>query len=81
MEADASVEKVTGHMHQLRTEMAALDAEKLTAQGHIADLRVLHAAAQGDRNRKLQDMDLIREDTKRQVRWSGIPISFRIFHS
>ena len=66
VEADASVEKVTSQMHELRTEMAALEAEKITAQSHIADLRVLHAAAQGDRNRKLQDMDLIREDTKRQ---------------
>jgi len=50
----------------LRTEMAALEAEKLTAQSHIADLRILHAAAQGDRNRKLQDIDLIRADTQRQ---------------
>ena len=63
IDADASVEKVTGRMQALRTEMAALDAEKLTAQGHIADLRILHAAAQGDRNRKLQDIDLIQEDT------------------
>ena len=66
IDADASVEKVTSRMHELRTEMAALEAEKLTAQGHIADLRILHAAAQGDRNRKLQDIDLIQEDTLRQ---------------
>ncbi len=66
VEADASVEKITDQMHALRTEMAALEAEKLTAQSHIADLRVLHAAAQGDRNRKLQDIDLIRADTQHQ---------------
>ena len=66
IDADASVEKITDRMQTLRTEMAALDAEKLTAQGHIADLRILHAAAQGDRNRKLQDIDLIQEDTLRQ---------------
>ena len=66
LEADASLEKVTDAMQQLRTEMAALDAERLTAQNHIADLRILHAAAQGDRERKLRDMDLIREDTQHQ---------------
>ncbi|MBE6983816.1 MAG: chromosome segregation protein SMC [Ruminococcaceae bacterium] len=66
VEADASVEKVTDSMQALRTEMAALDAERLTAQNHIADLRVLHAAAQGDRDRKLRDIDLIQEDTLRQ---------------
>ncbi len=66
IDADASVEKVTGAMQTIRTEMAALDAERLTARNHIADLRVLHTAAQGDREKKLRDIDLIREDSLRQ---------------
>jgi len=66
LDADASVEKVTSSMQQLRTDMAALDAERITAQNHIADLRALYVAAEGDRTRKLQDIDLIVEDTRRQ---------------
>ncbi len=66
LDADASVEKVTSAMQQLRTDMAALDAERITAQNHIADLRALYVAAEGDRTRKLRDIDLILEDTRRQ---------------
>ena len=66
LDADASVEKVTSTMQQLRTDMAALDAERITAQNHIADLRALYMAAEGDRTRKLRDIDLIMEDTRHQ---------------
>jgi len=66
LDADASLEKVTATMQQLRTEMAALDAERITAQNHIADLRALYMAAEGDRTRKLRDIDLILEDTRHQ---------------
>ena len=66
LDADASVEKVAETMQQLRTDMAALDAERITAQNHIADLRALYVAAEGDRTRKLRDIDLIVEDTRRQ---------------
>ena len=66
VDADASVEKITETMQQLRTDMAALDAERITAQNHIADLRALYVAAEGDRTRKLRDIDLIEEDTRRQ---------------
>ena len=66
VDADASVEKITETMQQLRTDMAALDAERITAQNHIVDLRALYVAAEGDRTRKLRDIDLIEEDTRRQ---------------
>ena len=64
-DADNSVAKITDAMQELRTQRAALEAERLTAQNHIADLRVLYAAAQGDRNRKQQDIDLILADNRR----------------
>ena len=47
-----------------RSDKAALDAERTTAQSHITDLRVLQSAAENDRNRKLADMEAIREIQK-----------------
>ena len=61
-DADRQVAGVTEEMNAARQEIAALDAERLTAQGHMADLQILQTAAQGDRDRKLADIDGIREE-------------------
>ncbi len=61
-DADAAVAVVTERMNAIRTELAALEAERATAQSHISDLRVLQAAAEGDRDKKLADMELIRAE-------------------
>ena len=63
-EADSRVAAITDSMNAIRAEKAALEAECVTAQGHINDLRVLQAAAEGDRDRKLADIDSIREEIK-----------------
>ena len=49
----------------LKTEGAALDAEKATALSHIQDLQDLRAAMEGDKEKKLALMDSIKEDTQR----------------
>ena len=64
-DADEQVAKITDRISQVRAEMAAMEAERNTAVSHIADLRVLAAAAEGDREKKLQDIELIRQDTLR----------------
>ena len=65
IDAEEQVAKITDSISSVRTEMAALEAERSTALSHIADLRVLAAAAQGDREKKLQDIEMIRQDTQR----------------
>ncbi len=64
-DADAQVAKVTDRMSVLRADMAALEAERTTAVSHIADLRVLQTAAEGDRDKKLSDIEAIRADNQR----------------
>ena len=49
----------------LKTEGAALDAEKATALSHIQDLQGLRAAMEGDKEKKLALMDSMKEDTQR----------------
>ncbi len=61
-EAEEKVAAITGRMNDARTEMAALEAEQNTARSHISDLRLLQAAAEGDRDKKLADMDAIRAE-------------------
>ncbi len=65
LDADAAVAKITDSMNAIRTESAALEAERATATGHIADLRVLQAATEGDKNKKLADIDTICADNDR----------------
>ena len=60
-----SVAQITDKMNTIRSDKAALDAERATAQSHITDLRVLQAAAEGDRNKKLADMDAIADEIRR----------------
>ncbi len=56
---------ISDQMTALKTEEAALDAERSTALTHIADLRSLHASMDGDREKKLALMDSIRQDNVR----------------
>ena len=65
VDAEEQVAKITDAISTLRTDMAAMEAERNTALAHIADLRVLASAAQGDREKKLQDIELIRKDIQR----------------
>ena len=64
-EADKAVAVVTDQMNLLRTDFAALEAERSTANAHIADLRILQAATEGDKSKKLADIDEIIEDNRR----------------
>ncbi len=64
-DAEAQVAQVTDKIGVLRAEMAALDAERTTAMSHISDLRLLQSAAEGDREKKLQDIEAIRSDNLR----------------
>ena len=61
-DADTAVADITDKMNALRSDKAALDAERTTAQGHITDLRILQTAAEGDRDKKLADMEAIRRE-------------------
>ena len=64
-DADQNVAVVTEQMNLLRTDSAALEAERTTANAHIADLRVLQAATEGDKSRKLADIeDILAENTR-----------------
>ncbi len=65
VDAEEQVAKITDRISTVRTEIAAMEAERNTALSHIADLRVLAAAAEGDREKKLQDIELIRKDILR----------------
>ncbi|MEE1035472.1 MAG: chromosome segregation protein SMC, partial [Oscillospiraceae bacterium] len=55
-------------MTALKTEEAALDAERSTALAHIDDLQGLRSAMEGDREKKIALMDAIREETARLER-------------
>ncbi len=57
--------QITERMTALKTEEAALVAERHTAETHIADLQSLRGAMEGDRTRKLDLMDAIRQDNQR----------------
>ena len=62
--AEASTQ-ITGQITSLRAEEAALDAESQTARTHIGDLEQLRSAMEGDKDRKLALMDLVRQDNQR----------------
>jgi chromosome segregation protein len=57
--------QITDRMTELKTEEAALDAERHTAETHIQDLTQLQGAMEGDRAKKQALMDAIREDNVR----------------
>ena len=64
-EASEAAAAITEDMTALRTEVAALDAEAVTARNHIEDLKGLQSAMEGDREKKLALMDAIRADSAR----------------
>ena len=61
-DADRQMSGINESVNQVRTEQAALEAERTTALSHITDLRLLQAAAESDRDKKLADMDAIRAE-------------------
>ena len=64
-EAAAATTSITEEMTVLKTAEAALDAERTTALAHIADLSSLRSAMEGDREKKIALMDVIRQDNLR----------------
>ena len=64
-EAVDATAAVNERITRLKTEAAALDAERSTAMTHIEDLRNLRQAMEGDTAKKLALTDAIREDTAR----------------
>ena len=65
IEAAEQTNALTEEMTVLRSAAAALEAEKTTAQTHIADLQSLRLAMQGDRENKLSLIQDIEKDTLR----------------
>ena len=61
-DAEKAVAGITDKMNHIRSDKAALDAERTTAQSHIVDLKILQAAAEGDREKKLADMERIHSE-------------------
>ena len=57
--------QLTDAMTSLKTEEAALEAEKNTAQNHVEDLQLLQKDMEGDREKKLALIEAIREETQR----------------
>ena len=64
-EIAAVTAQVTDRMTALKTEEAALDAERHTAETHIADLQNLRGAMEGDRAKKLALREAIVSDNVR----------------
>ena len=64
-EAAQSTAHITDSMTALKTEAAAMEAERTTALNHIADLKDLSAAMAGDREQKLALIEAFRSDIQR----------------
>ena len=64
-EAAKETNDLTEQMTQLKTDMAALEAERNTALAHIEDLKQLSAALEGDRLQKLSVVEAMNADTLR----------------
>ncbi len=64
-ETAAATGNLTDRMTALKTETAALEAEKSTARAHIEDLKGLRSAMEGDRANKLKLIEDIRSETQR----------------
>jgi len=64
-EAANATAEITEHMTAVKTEEAALEAERNTALAHIQDLRDLRGAMEGDRDKKLALIDMIRLENDR----------------
>ncbi len=64
-EAALANSQMTDRITALKTDAAAMDAEKTTALAHIADLQSLRGAMEGDREKKLALIAAIEDDTRR----------------
>ena len=64
-ETAAVTAQISERMTALKTEEAALDAERHTAENHITDLQNLRGAMEGDRAKKLALKDAILADNQR----------------
>ncbi len=64
-EAAEATSAITERATALKTEEAALDAERNTALAHIDDLKTLRDAMEGDREKKIALMDSIRLESAR----------------
>ncbi len=64
-EAAEATARITEQMTELKTREAALEAESATARAHILDLQQLRSAMEGDRDKKLALIQIIREDNAR----------------
>ena len=64
-EVAATTATISEAMTARKTETAALDAERATAQSHIADLKDLRTAMEGDREKRLALIDLTKADNQR----------------
>ena len=63
-EAAQASAQITDSLTALKTEEAALEAEAATARAHVEDLNALRKSMEGDREKKLALMDVIREDNR-----------------
>jgi len=61
----SATSEITERMTLLKTEEAALEAEKTTANDHITDLQSLRKDMEGDREKKLLLIETIQADTQR----------------
>ena len=61
-QAEQLTGEITDKITALRTQTAALEAERDTARAHIRDLEQLQLAAQTDREKKLADMNAIQAE-------------------
>ncbi len=64
-EAAEATARITEQMTELRTKEAALEAESATAKAHVLDLQQLRTAMEGDRDKKLALIQIIRDDNTR----------------
>ncbi len=64
-EVSEATAALSGSMTELKTVEAALEAERATAQAHIADLQSLRGDMEGDREKKLALMENIRQESRR----------------
>ena len=64
-EANDTSAAITAEMTQRKTEEAALEAERSTALAHVADLKDLRSAMEGDKDRKLSLIELTKADNHR----------------
>lgn len=67
-EITGETSRMTDAITGLKTEEAALEAERATEQSHVEDLNHLRGAMEGDRAKKTALMDSIRADNERLQR-------------